>query len=510
MKFEHRLLRRLTLLLAVLMLLTGCRQQVVEKVGVLPDRPTQFVAHNSETEETAPEGKSWDVQNVDELRLFASEMDISTRPSAHYFDNIAYLYRTTMETDDRMLYSLERIEADGSLTLLHTSSIQNGNYCYYSPDGTTAAYETWINNCLTLMLVDLKTNEERVLWQSDEASILTELGISVKLICQWSPDGSTLLFIPICYINETAINLAAANDSGTVSDSSVSPETTEQDSSVITETALESEPEVDEAAAQESIPEADSQTPEESAAESTDESTAASEEKDNDEPVDLIALSSAEKMQLVYETLPNFPLIYAYQIEQKNMQSFLIALEDYALYDSESTPMICANQDGSHFFIYFNSPTDPGLAHYVDLPGMLHYSTPLTYYLSSFTHLGSEPLFYNNLLYLHVDSVGIMVLDPGEGTLKELYPFNDPIHSFTIYDNALIVAQPSSVGGGVDVTAYLLNLDTKQSVLLYHNNETYSPFINHMEMSQDGKHLLIEQLPSEYHTQKQLIQLSFN
>ena len=121
-------------------------------------------------------------------------------------------------------------------------------------------------------------------------------------------------------------------------------------------------------------------------------------------------------------------------------------------------------------------------------------------------------MFYEQLLYLHVESIGIIILDPAAGSLVAQYPFNDPIHSFTIYDNALIVAQPSAIGtgGGVDVTAYLLNLETKQSVLLYHNSETYSPFINHMEMSQNGQYLLIEQLPSEYRNQKQLIQLSFN
>ena len=217
-------------------------------------------------------------------------------------------------------------------------------------------------------------------------------------------------------------------------------------------------------------------------------------------------------MKRVYESLPNFPIIYIYQLEQRQLQSFLIAAEDYPLYDEETVPMICTTEDGSQFFIYFNSPDNPALAHYIDIDQMLHYSTPLTAYLPSFTQLGSQPLFYDQLLYLHVDSVGIMILDPDQGSLIAQYPFNDPIQSFTIYDNALIVAQPSGIGtgGGVDVTAYLLNQETKQSVLLYHNSDTYSPFINHMEMSQDGHHLLIEQLPSDYRNQKQLIQLSFN
>ncbi len=497
MKFDRRSLRRLTLLLAFWMLLTsmiGCRQQVVEKVGVLPDRPTQFVAHNTETEAEAPEGKSWDVQNVDELRLFSAEIEITETPSSHYHNNTAYLYRTASKESDKMLYSLERIEADGTLTQLHSMTVSNNSYCYYSPSGTTAAYETWIDGCLTLILVDLVSNEERVLWQSDEASILKDLGLSAKLTCQWSADGSTLLFVPICFADPT-VQLA---ESIPADDASQPNETAASDESVPTEDSIQTD---------------ESETLQ--TAEETDSFAVSIEIKEDSSPsetVDLLNLSVYDKMQIVYKALPNFPIIYVYQLEQKTLQSFLIAAEDYPLYNAETAPMICAMEDGSQFFIYFNSPWDPALAHYVDLPNMLHYSTPLRDYLPSFTQLGSEPMFYDHLLYLHVDNVGIMIFDPNQGSLIAQYPFNDPIHSFTIYDNALIVAQPSGIGigGGVDVTAYLLNLETKQSVLLYHNNETYSPFINHMEMSQDGMHLLIEQLPSEYRTQKQLIQLSFN
>lgn len=475
MKFDPLCRRRFSVLLALVLLLGalgGCRSQVVEKVGVLPDRPTQFMAHNTENESTEPVGQSWNVQNVDELQLFSSDMVISEAPSAYYFDNAAYLRRMVPHDSDSKLYSLERIEADGTLVPIHSMTVADGSYCYYSPTGSTVAYETWIDGCLTLLLVDLATNNELVLWQSDEASILKELGVSARLICQWSPDGSTLMFLPICF------------DDG----SSFIAETVQNDESTQAEITAE------EAAASEA-----------SAPASGNSSSA-----DSSEAAEPKMLSDGEKMQIVYDSLPNFPLIYTYQLQQKNLQSFLIAANDYPLYDGETLPMICANQDGSLFFIYFNSPWNSSLAHYVDLPNMLHYSTPLNSYLPSFTQLGSEPLFYENLLYLHIDDVGIMVFDPNQGTLMAQYPFNDPIHSFTIYDNALIVAQPSSIGGGVDVTAYMLNQETKQSVLLYHNNETNSPFINHMEMSSDGMHLLIEQLPSEYHTQKQLIQLSFS
>lgn len=528
MKHKPLFLRWLTLVLVLMMLFTalaGCHQQVVEKVGVLPDRPTQFVSHDNESKNKNPVGKSWDVQNADELRLYTSEMVISETPSAHYFDNTAYLHRKAFQDDATTLYSLERIESDGSLTVLHSMTVEGGSYCYYSPDGTTAAYETWVNHCLTLMLVDLASNEERVLWQSDEASILQELGISARLICQWSPDGSTLLFLPICYANDPAQIIDAADNSAKPS------HTAEEDSKTLAQVQILNDPAAGESSVEESVL-TDSDIIDSSSAgleESVGEDSSASEGSvdseilsgkssnvlpagqafKEEEPVNLMALPAYEKMQIIYQALPDFPIIYAYQLDQKNLQSFLIAPEDYPLYDAETVPMICATENGSHFFIYFNSPWDSALAHYVDLSNTLHYSTPLTDYLPSFTRLGSNPMFYGNLLYLHVDGVGIMVFNPNQGSLIDLYPFNDPIHSFTIYDNTLIVAQPSGTGGGVDVTAYLLNLETKQSVLLYHNSETYSPFINHMEMSQDGMHLLIEQLPSGYRTQKQLIQLSF-
>lgn len=436
MNCNSKLRRRISLLLLISLcavFVSGCRRQVVERVGVLPDRPTQFVAHNTETETPDQESKSWDVQNADELRLFSSEIEVTEAPSAYYYNNKAYLYRTVKQDSSQILHSLERIGADGALDPIYSMTISEISDCSYCPTTTVAAYSTWIDGCLTLILVDLVSNEQSVLWQSDEASLLKELGLSVKLQCQWSADGSSLLFMPICFIDPTA----------------EAPQT---------------------------------------------------------------ILSASEKMQMVYEALPNFPLIYIYQLDQKQMHSFLISSEDYPLYDAETAPMICTTEDGSQFFIYFNSPSDPSLAHYIDINNMIHYSTPLSAYLSSFTQLGSMPMFYGYQLYLHVDSVGIMIFDPASGSVIAQYPFNDPIHAFTIYDNALIVAQPSGIGtgGGVDVTAYLLNQETKQSVLLYHNNDTYSPFINHMEMSQDGHHLLIEQLPSEYRNQKQLIQLSFN
>lgn len=499
------------LLLLFTLLLSGCRNQVVEKVGVLPDRSTQLIAHDTENEEAENTGKSWDVHNADEIRLYTSEMVISELPSSHYFENMPYLYRTVSESSGNTTYSLEQIEADGSLTQLHAISVPDGSYFHYSPDGTTAAYETWINNCLTLMLVDLSTNEERVLWQSDETSLLKELQVSARLALQWSPDGSTLLFMPLCYSNEVESN---ENHESTTAEPDTDDTPATAESGAENSSAAESSvPTDEESSAPSTDSVANSSVPTDTATDVTTDAVTDTATEAADTTTDVSVppvLSPQEKMQKIYQTLPNFPLLYTYELDEKEMQSFLIAVEDYPLYDAVTQPMICATQDGNRFFIYFNSPWNPAQAHFLDLETPLHYSTPLTDYLTNFTELSSRPLFYDHLLYLQQDGIGITVLDLSQGSVVAQYSFNDPIHSFTLYEDTLIVAQPAAVGGGVDVTAYLLNLETKQSVLLYHNNETYSPFVNHMEISENGMHLLIEQLPSTYRTQKQLIQLSFN
>ena len=347
MKYKIQILRYVALLMLTSFLISsliGCRKQVVEKVGVLPDRPTQFIAHNAETETTAQESKSWDVQNVNELRLFTSEMEITEEPSVHYYNNNAYLYRTVQQDPSQMQYSLEMIEADGSLTPLHSLTLSTDNDYVYCPTGTAAAYITQIDGRLTLMLMDLISNEQSIIWQSDETSLLKDLDFSVKLHCQWSADGNSLLFIPICYTDSEAETLPENSVESTTESSDI----TVQDSSVDTVSVEES----------------------------------------STETIDLRSLSSAEKMQLVYEALPNLPFIYIYQLEQKQLQSFLISSEDYALYNQKTVPMICSTEDGSQFFIYFNSPTNPALAHYIDINHLLHYSTPLTSYLPSFTKLG--------------------------------------------------------------------------------------------------------------------------
>ena len=52
MNLKHKLWSVIAILLSFLITLTGCRNQVVEKVGVLPDRSTELIVHNTENEET--------------------------------------------------------------------------------------------------------------------------------------------------------------------------------------------------------------------------------------------------------------------------------------------------------------------------------------------------------------------------------------------------------------------------------------------------------------------------
>ena len=144
----------------LLSLLTGCQPKVVEKVGVLPDRTTQLVAHQTDEEEE-PQSKSWDVQNIDDLLLTSADMRISNAPSTYYYNGTAFLHRIVSD-DNTDFHSLEAIQADGALNLQYSLSLPSGTACYYSPDGTALVYEAWLEGCLTLILRNLNTQEERI------------------------------------------------------------------------------------------------------------------------------------------------------------------------------------------------------------------------------------------------------------------------------------------------------------------------------------------------------------
>lgn len=417
--------RLFSLLLSLSLLLIGCQNQIVEKIGVLPDRSTELISIDAE-ENQNPTGKSWIVQGASELSLSSVDTLISASPSAHYYQNNTYLYQVSQSDDSLYEHSFHRITDDGELLAQNTILLE-ADRCYFSPDGSKAAYEMTIDDVMMLYLYDFTTEKEQLIWQSESLSVLSDYDFSLKvhLLCQWSSDGSTLLFMPLCYQNRHFADNFSSDY-------------------LITD--------------------------------------------------------------IICSELPSFPFVYVYQIEPENLQSYFIAAEDYTLYPKDTAPKICSNADGSRFFVYFNSPSAPALAHYIDVNNGIHYKITLTDYLPNFTWLGSDPIFYNQLLYLHVNGIGIMVLDLEQGKLLELYSFNDPIQSFTIYENTLIVAQPSA--SSVDVTAYLLNLEDRQSVLLYHS-DSFEYSITHMEMSQDGLHLLLEQLSSAADAQKKLIQLSF-
>lgn len=528
----------LLLLVMLLAALTGCRRQVVEKVGVLPDRPTQLTTHTTDEENEAL-SKSWDVQHIDDLMLSSTDAILSKSPSAHYFNGAIYLYRAAVQDENMTLYSIEKIHPDTSLEVIHSLAVPADTTCYFSPDGSRAAYGAWADGCLTLRLVDLTSGLEQVVWQSEDASILKELGFTARLVCQWSPDGFDLLFMPLCYIDSSASSSAddaktnestappsndetqaAGSDVGEAAEAAeaAEPDTAMEDSSSEGEpldgnaegSQLADDPEAasDTLVIDDTTAVDDTGSDSETAAETATQGVESDFKKESGK-IDrqaLALLSPNEKLQIAYEALASFPFIYTYQLPQQSLQSFLISSEDYPLYEMGREPMICASQDGARFFVYFNDPSNPSLAHYVDVSNTIHYSTPLSDYLPSFTQLGSAPVFYHDLLYLHVNGIGIMALDPYHGKQQEFYSFNDPIHSFTVYDDTLIVAQPSSTGISVDVTAY--HLINKQSVLLYHS-ETYNSFINHIEMNQDGMQLLIEELISGSRPQKRLIQLAF-
>lgn len=418
------------MLLCLLVLLTGCRDQVVEKVGILPDRATQLLSIDT-GENTDTGGKYWSVQSIEELTLSSDQILISDEPTAHYTDSGAYACGLS-PSEDFYQHFYYQITENGSL-IPENSIILEGTQCCFTSDGQKAAYSMLIDHTLNLYIYDFSLQSEQLVWQSEDLSILTDYDIEVYLLCQWSEDQSTLLFMPVC-----------------------------QQSGSGTEFAIDSSAN---------------------------------------------RLVDDEQMLSICEALPSLPYVYIYQPQQDSLMSFFIAWEDYALYDAKTAPMVCANPDGSRFFVYFNSSDNLTLAHYIDVTAGAHYALTLTDYMPSFTWLGSRPILYNGLLYLHVNGMGIMVMDPEQGKLVQFYSFQDPIQSFTVYDDTLIVAQPSTASSGVDVTAYLLNLETKQSVLLYHS-DSFEGTISHMEMSADGMHLLLEQLSSD-NLQKKLIQLTF-
>lgn len=225
--------------------------------------------------------------------------------------------------------------------------------------------------------------------------------------------------------------------------------------------------------------------------------------------------TDALKQTLVDISSSYMPLfnLYFYNLNDKALSSYFILPEAYPFYDfySAASPYIVANSDGSRFFVYFYSPQNLAYAFYINTETNTCYGMYLTDFLPEFTFLGSAPIYYDGLWYLHVQNIGIMVLDldNGQGLINTYY-FNDPIQAYTIYQDTLIVAQPAEGSSGVDVTAYLLNENSSKSVLLYHN-DIANPTVAHMEIAQHpgGLSLLIQLDTYDVEAPLKLVLLNF-
>lgn len=202
--------------------------------------------------------------------------------------------------------------------------------------------------------------------------------------------------------------------------------------------------------------------------------------------------------------------LYTYQVEQSTLISHYLP-DALPLYYPGMEPLAASNEDGTKFFIFFNSPQNPDLAYSIDLENDLQYSFFLTDYYFEFSSLEAQPVFYQGILYLYLPGTGILALDLASGQTLSLYHFNDPIQAFVICEDTLIVAQASdSSSVGVDITAYLLE-DTQNSVLLYHT-ENADPYIWQMSVNEteEGITLLLEILTNDLSGEyRKLILLNF-
>ena len=186
-------------------------------------------------------------------------------------------------------------------------------------------------------------------------------------------------------------------------------------------------------------------------------------------------------------------------------------LDMYA-YEASNLPMLAIDETGENLFIYANLEQELGLSAYIRWGSMESETLWLRDYLedtqSYFGGVGSEPLFCSGLLYLHLEALGILVLDVEQASTYAFYPFNDPIQAFTVYDSVLVVAQPA-LPMGIDVTAYILNAGGETPILFYHSS-SYESVITHMEMEEDsGSRLLIEEVNYSGELYKKLVLLSF-
>ncbi|MCI8633362.1 MAG: hypothetical protein HFE64_07790 [Lachnospiraceae bacterium] len=442
------------------LLLCGCRAQVVEKLCVLPDRETQLTGV-SENEAVPYSSRVWDIQNLEEISLPVTDAVYyeSSEGIAHFDDQGALRVSQILIGENDEAKSPDVESTSDALfeytTLQLSSSVQTPlqGFSLPAPDGyhqhyishndQFVLYDVLEDNTLFLYLLNIATEETRLIWQSSDLTDTLNAGLTVHIFCQWAEDDSSFFFMPIFSITDDLYD-------GYV-------EITKDSAANINGASLSSE----------------------------------------------LLFDFGLSMDDTYA--------YLYQMASEGLTSYYIG-EHFPLYLFNAQPSAVSNADGTRFFIYFNSPQEPSLAYHIDLQNGINYSFSLNDYLpAEINTLDLHPVFYKDILYLYASGIGIFAFDMDAGTVLQHYHFNDPVQAFVICEDTLIAAQSSDTSSsGVDVTAYLLNQDMQQSVLLYHT-DSLDPYIlyMHVDESGDSLRLLIEITTSQAGEFRKLILLNF-
>ncbi len=450
----------LLICLCIPLLLCGCQAQTIEKLCVLPDRETQLTG-NTENETAVQYGRVWDIQHLEEIIIPATDT-VYYQPDdgiAHFGEQGAVrINQILLEENDsaaspdmektfdsQMQYSTTQLSPK-MREPIHTFSLPvpaEDHQHYISHNDQFVLYDLLEDNILSLYLLDITTNEIKLIWQSSDLSELINTGLDIRLFCQWATDDSSFFFMPLFSLT------------------------------------------------------GDLYISYEELAKSAQQNT------------DVTPLSS--DFLLYFGLTMDNTYIYTYQMESDILTSYYVG-EHFPLYLFNSHPCAVSNADGTRFFIYFNSLQEPSLSYYIDLNAEINYSFPLNdYFPAEINTLDLPPVFYKDLLYVYASGMGIFAFNIDTGEILQHYHFNDPVQAFVICEDTLIVAQNSDTSSaGVDVTAYLLNQDMQQSVLLYHT-DSLDPYIQcmHVDESGDTLRLLIEITTSQPDELKKLILLNF-
>lgn len=428
------------LLSAILLIMSGCQSTPVEKLYALPDRETQLLT--AQQDELPEEFSIWDVTGIQNYSLRTASSDFSPGIHSHFTGDNLYTIEEIPVAYDQVHYQVGELRPDASEPqLLHELDLTSDLNCAFSPDGKAAAYGLWENAHIILIWHDLATDDQRLIWESDDLSRLLDFGIEISWTLCFTPDGECLLFVPFMQLPTTDKEAAA------------------QLSTAIKEDA------------------------------------------------------SNEYTNLFDIMQYNISYARVYDSTTEALTAYYISPEIYSVYLYGSTgPSLAASDD---FFVILHAPGHQApYCTVISFQDNNHWTEILYDYVSDMAgvYTPSSPAFHDGLLYIVFDGSGIAAIDLKLDQQVAFYTFNDPIYSFTVYDNTLIVAQPAA-SGGTDVTAYLLSEEERtQSILLYHQAVS-DPYLYHLEMTSrsDGSRvMLMEQL--EYEDSgiyKKLILLNF-